>query len=76
MDVAVLVENLYVDYGPLRAVDDLSFTVEAGEIFALVGPNGAGKSTTLEVLEGYRRPTGGRVSVLGMEPMSGGTRSA
>jgi ABC-2 type transport system ATP-binding protein len=72
MDVAVLVENLCVDYGPLRAVHDLSFTVEAGEIFALVGPNGAGKSTTLEVLEGYRRPTGGRVSVLGMEPMSGG----
>jgi ABC-2 type transport system ATP-binding protein len=72
MDIAISVENLCVDYGPLRAVDDLSFTVAVGEILALVGPNGAGKSTTLEVLEGYRRPTKGRVAVLGMEPLSGG----
>ncbi|GGK96886.1 ABC-2 type transport system ATP-binding protein [Curtobacterium luteum] len=51
-----------------RAVDDVSFTIAAGETFALLGPNGAGKTTTVEVLEGYRTRTGGEVRVLGHDP--------
>jgi ABC-2 type transport system ATP-binding protein len=49
---AVTVEGLRKDYGGLRAVDGLSFTIEEGEVFALLGPNGAGKTTTVEILEG------------------------
>jgi len=61
-----------MDYGSVRAVDDLSFTVAEGEVFALLGPNGAGKTTTVEILEGYRRRTSGQVSVLGVDPATGG----
>jgi ABC-2 type transport system ATP-binding protein len=53
-------------------VDDLSFTVRAGEIFALLGPNGAGKTTTIETLEGYRVPDSGTVRVLGLDPLRQG----
>ncbi|HSJ34681.1 MAG TPA: ABC transporter permease [Acidimicrobiia bacterium] len=60
------------EYGSLQAVDGLSFTVEEGEVLALLGPNGAGKTTTVEILEGHRRRTGGRVEVLGFDPASGG----
>jgi ABC-2 type transport system ATP-binding protein len=49
-------------------VDDLSFSVEPGEVFALLGPNGAGKTTTVEILEGLRSRDGGDVRVLGHEP--------
>ena len=65
---AIVVENLVKSYGTTRAVDGLSFTVTPGEVFALLGPNGAGKTTTLEILEGYRRPDGGSVRVLGLDP--------
>jgi ABC-2 type transport system ATP-binding protein len=68
----VVVQGLTKDYGTNRAVDGLSFTIEAGEVFALLGPNGAGKTTTVEILEGHRRRTSGTVSVLGMDPESGG----
>jgi ABC-type multidrug transport system ATPase subunit len=68
----VVVEGLRKDYGDLRAVDGLTFTIEAGEVFALLGPNGAGKTTTVEILEGHRRRTGGSVSVLGFDPQTGG----
>ncbi len=57
-------------YGTLRAVDRLSFTAEAGEVTALLGPNGAGKTSTVEVLEGYRPPSEGRVRVLGLDPVA------
>ncbi len=50
------------------AVDRLSFSGRAGEVLALLGPNGAGKTSTVEALEGYRRPAGGRVTVLGLDP--------
>jgi ABC-type multidrug transport system ATPase subunit len=69
---AVTVEGLRKDYGGLRAVDGLSFTIEEGEVFALLGPNGAGKTTTVEILEGYRQRSAGAVSVLGFDPASGG----
>jgi ABC-2 type transport system ATP-binding protein len=65
---AVEVRGLCVRYGPLTAVDDLSFIAEAGAITAVLGPNGAGKTSTIEVCEGYRRPAGGEVRVLGLDP--------
>jgi len=52
----------------VRAVDDVSFDVERGEVFALLGPNGAGKTTTIEILEGFRARDGGTVEVLGVDP--------
>jgi len=52
--VAVEVDGLRKVYGDLVAVDDLSFTIPEGEVFALLGPNGAGKTTTVEILEGHR----------------------
>jgi ABC-2 type transport system ATP-binding protein len=55
-------------YGPTVAVDNVSFDVEAGEIFGLIGPNGAGKTTTMECVEGLRAPDGGTVAVLGLDP--------
>lgn len=64
----VVVEDLVVRYGELVAVDGVSFEARAGEVLALLGPNGAGKTSTIEVLEGYRRADGGRVSVLGHDP--------
>jgi ABC-type multidrug transport system ATPase subunit len=70
---AITVRGLVRAYGPVRAVDGLSFTVGRGEIFALLGPNGAGKTTTVEILEGYRDRDGGDVSVLGFDPATGGT---
>jgi ABC-2 type transport system ATP-binding protein len=65
---AVEVAELVVRYGPVVAVDGLSFSAEAGEVLALLGPNGAGKTSTVETLEGYRRPAAGTVRVLGTEP--------
>ena len=59
-------------YGRLKAVDGISFSVGAGEIFGLVGPNGAGKTTTIECLEGMRSPDGGEVRVLGLDPRRDG----
>jgi ABC-2 type transport system ATP-binding protein len=66
MTAAILAEGLRKRYGELVAVDDVSFTVETGEIFGLLGPNGAGKTTTLEIVEGLREPDAGRAEVLGM----------
>ena len=66
----VTVEHLVVRYGTVTAVDDISFDAAAGEVLALLGPNGAGKTSTVEVLEGYGRPTSGTVRVLGHDPWS------
>ena len=63
---AIVVENLCKRYGALVAVDDISFNVERGEVFAFLGPNGAGKSVTVEVIETIRTPTSGKVTVLGL----------
>ncbi|MFT4262101.1 MAG: ABC transporter ATP-binding protein [Nocardioides sp.] len=65
---AVVVDSLVMTYGDKQAVRGLSLTVETGTITAVLGPNGAGKTTTLETCEGYRRPHGGRVRVLGLDP--------
>ncbi len=64
--------NLVKTYGEMHAVDGVSFSIDAGEVFALLGPNGAGKTTTVEILEGHRQATSGTVRVLGLEPDTGG----
>ena len=69
---AIVVDDLRKDYGDVRAVDGVSFDVADGEVYGLLGHNGAGKSTTVEILEGHRTATTGHVSVLGMDPATGG----
>jgi ABC-2 type transport system ATP-binding protein len=61
----ITVENLVKEFGPKRAVNGVSFTVQRGEILGFLGPNGAGKSTTMRMLTGFFPPTSGRVAVGG-----------
>ncbi len=65
--MVIEVENLVKSYGLIKAVDDISFHVEPGEVFGMLGPNGAGKTTTVEIIEGLRKADSGRVTVLGMD---------
>ena len=64
---AIDVEKLTKRYGDLLAVNDISFHVRTGEVFAFLGPNGAGKTTTVEIIETIRTPTSGKVRLLGMD---------
>ena len=64
---AIDVEHLTKRYGDLLAVNDISFTVRMGELFAFLGPNGAGKTTTVEIIDTIRTPTSGTVRLLGMD---------
>jgi ABC-2 type transport system ATP-binding protein len=66
---AVLCDQLVIRYGDTLAVDRLSLVGEHGQVVALLGPNGAGKTSTVEALEGYRKPAGGSVRVLGLDPI-------
>ncbi|MFD0856761.1 ABC transporter ATP-binding protein, partial [Actinomadura adrarensis] len=66
---ALEVRNLHKRYGQHVAVEDVSFTVEEGEIFGIIGPNGAGKTTTVESIAGLRTPDSGSISVLGLDPI-------
>ncbi|MGW3294369.1 ABC transporter ATP-binding protein [Streptomyces xiamenensis] len=66
---ALDVRHLHKRYGRHVAVEDVSFTVEEGEIFGIIGPNGAGKTTTVESIAGLRTPDSGSVSVLGLDPV-------
>lgn len=59
--------NLSRRYGDFRAVDDVSFAVNEGEIVGILGPNGAGKTTTIRMITGFLPPTGGRVTVFGKD---------
>jgi ABC-2 type transport system ATP-binding protein len=61
----IQVENLSRQFGDFTAVDNLSFTVNPGEVLGFLGPNGAGKSTTMKMLTGFLRPSSGRVMVYG-----------
>jgi len=71
---AIVVQNLVKTFGsrsrPIRAVDDLSFSVARGSIFGLLGPNGAGKTTTLRIMTTLARPTSGSVELLGYDVMT------
>jgi ABC-2 type transport system ATP-binding protein len=68
MTAIIEVRNLRKAYGDTVAVDDVSFTVQEGEIFGILGPNGAGKTTTVECVEGLRTADRGEISVLGLDP--------
>jgi ABC-2 type transport system ATP-binding protein len=65
----IVVKNLTKKFGDVVAVDDISFEVAAGEIFAFLGPNGAGKTTTIKMLTTLMAPTGGTLTVDGLDPM-------
>ena len=67
LNQAISIKNLVKRYDDVTAVDDLSFDVEAGEIFGLLGPNGAGKSTTINILSGLLVPTSGSATVMGFD---------
>jgi ABC-2 type transport system ATP-binding protein len=64
----IKVEHLVKEFGDFKAVDDVSFDVAAGEIFAFLGPNGAGKTTTIKMLTTLLKPTGGRIEIDGLDP--------
>jgi ABC-2 type transport system ATP-binding protein len=64
----IRVQNLKKTFGDFTAVDDVSFHVERGEIFAFLGPNGAGKTTTIKMLTTLLKPTSGRVELDGLDP--------
>jgi ABC-2 type transport system ATP-binding protein len=64
------VKSLSKTFGEVKAVDNVSFDVQAGEIFAFLGPNGAGKTTTIQMLTTLLRPTDGSLSVDGLDPVA------
>ena len=66
-EASVSVRNLTKSFGSRRVVDDLSFDVHRGEVFALLGHNGAGKSTTIDLILGLKTPDGGSARILGMD---------
>ncbi|SDJ00299.1 ABC transporter ATP-binding protein [Nonomuraea jiangxiensis] len=68
MPPVIEVRNLHKRYDDKVAVDDVSLTVQEGEIFGILGPNGAGKTTTVECIEGLRTPDRGEITVLGLDP--------
>jgi ABC-2 type transport system ATP-binding protein len=65
MDAMIEIQNLVKHFGPLTAVDDVSFSVSKGEVLGFLGPNGAGKSTTMKMVTGFLTPTSGRITVCG-----------
>ncbi|MEV8512028.1 ABC transporter ATP-binding protein [Dactylosporangium sp. NPDC051484] len=71
MDAVIEVEQLRMRYGDAEVLHGVDLRLGRGEVLALLGPNGAGKTTTLEILEGFRRRTGGEVRVLGIDPAGG-----
>jgi ABC-2 type transport system ATP-binding protein len=72
MAAMIEVEQLVRHFGPVRAVDGLTFTVDEGEVFGLLGPNGAGKTTTVRLLNGVLTPSAGKARVLGLDPVTQG----
>ena len=59
------INNLSIQFGGLRAVDDFNLRVEKGELYGLIGPNGAGKSTTFKLIQGLISPDGGEMELFG-----------
>lgn len=68
MEKVIEIKNLYKSYGEIKAVQDLSFQVQKGELFAFLGLNGAGKSTTISIICGQLKKDGGRVFIRGKDP--------
>jgi len=66
MKNAIEMKNLTKNFGELRAVNNLSFSIKEGELFGLLGPNGSGKTTTVKLLTGQIKPTKGNATILGM----------
>lgn len=66
-NTAIEVADLRKEYGSLIAVNNISFSVKKGEVFAFLGPNGAGKTTTVEMIESIRQPTNGIIKILGKD---------
>jgi ABC-2 type transport system ATP-binding protein len=73
-DPAIEVRGLRMRYGSAEVLTGVEFTARRGEVLVLLGPNGAGKTTTIEILEGFRSPSAGEVSVLGVDPATGDER--
>ncbi|HKA67390.1 MAG TPA: ABC transporter ATP-binding protein [Solirubrobacterales bacterium] len=71
-ETVISISGLRKSYGEAEAVRGIDLEVMRGEVFAFLGPNGAGKTTTVEILEGYRRRSGGEVAVLGEDPERAG----
>jgi ABC-2 type transport system ATP-binding protein len=71
---AIEARGLVMRYGDREVLHGIDLVVPHGMVMGFLGPNGAGKTTTVEILEGYRRRSGGRASVLGMDPATGGRR--
>ena len=69
MTNAVEIENLTKDYGKLRALNNVILNVPEGSIYGLVGPNGAGKTTLIKTIVGMLKPSGGKIKVLGLDPL-------
>ena len=72
MKTVIEVTNLVHTFGDVHAINDISFSVEQGEIFALLGPNGAGKTTTVRLVNGLFPPSGGSIRILGLDPVKNG----
>jgi ABC-2 type transport system ATP-binding protein len=73
MTAMIDIRNLSKRFGPILAVDGVSFTVDRGEVVGFLGPNGAGKSTTMKMVTGFLPPTGGTARVCGHDVMNEGT---
>ncbi len=71
----ITVEKLTKSFGPKLAVDNISFSVEKGEVLGFLGPNGAGKSTSMRMITGFLSPTAGKVSVCGLDVVEQGLQS-
>ena len=61
--MSIIVENLTKKYGEQKAVNDISFKIETGEVVGFLGPNGAGKSTTMKMITCFMAPTNGNITV-------------
>ena len=66
-DLAIFTQDLTREFGAVRAVDGLTLTVHAGQVFGFLGPNGSGKTTTIRLLLGLLEPTRGSARVLGYD---------
>ena len=66
-DLVVKVENVFKSFKTVKAVNGLSFEIEAGQFLALLGPNGAGKTTMVEMIEGIQQPDSGTIHIVGKE---------